>query len=132
MYTWVSHAQHKGPCLICTIPIVPGDEVYLSQVRNLNTGYTKRRRSHLNCWYYQARTYLSDNPYEPKVKAGPGRPLLYTEDQAALRAKLNQCIIRWQGKKEEFIGMGLWKTAGGYQDKVDKARTELDEMSKVC
>ena len=131
MDMWVSHAMRKRSCVLCTQPITPGDEVMVGQwKRRFPWGMrTKRTMSHLQCWYDKARTWLQDHPYEPVIKAGPGRPKRYTPEQISARRNLQNNIKRWTLKQQEYIGIGLWATADRYKDKVAGARDELVKMS---
>jgi hypothetical protein len=130
MDMWVSHAMRKRSCVVCTKQIEPGDRVMVGQFKRKYPWGTRTRRStsHLECWYTNAHVWLDDHPYTPTVKAGPGRPVSYTPEQAANRKALRVNISRWKTKQQEYIGQGLWAMAGRYEDKVTSAREVLSSM----
>jgi hypothetical protein len=130
MDMWVTHSMRRRPCVVCTKDISPGDRVMVGQFkRTFPWGTrTKRSMSHLECWYSQANVWLDDHPYVPTVKAGPGRPVTYTNEQAAERKSLRVNISRWQTKQEEYIGQGMWEMASRYGDRVSTARESLSSM----
>ena len=90
---------------------------------------TTRHVSHLECWYNNANNWLDDHPYTPVIQAGPGRPVKYTQDQIVTRRNLQNNIKRWTVKQQDYVGQGMWATAGMYGDRVSVARSQLNSMN---
>ena len=130
MDMWVSHAMRRRPCIVCTKQIDPGDKVMVGQSKRTYPWgtRTKRSMSHLECWYNQAHIWLDDHPYTPTVKAGPGRSIRYTSEQAVERKALRVSISRWSKKRQEYVGQGMWAMALRYSDRVSEARGVLTSM----
>jgi len=131
---WVKHATRQRDCVLCTVRIMPGDEVLIGQFKRTYPWgtRTKQTASHFECWISKARTYLADNPYNPKFTAGPGRPVVYSQDDIRLRKNLQVNITRWGKKQREFVGQGMWAMADRYGAKIAKARMNLDTMTEAC
>ncbi len=130
MDMWVGHAMRRRTCIVCTVQIQPGDRVMIGQWKRTG-GYgtrTTRTMSHLQCWVTKAEVWLDDHPYEPVIKAGPGRPQKYTSEQIRVRRNLLSSMKRWHTRQTEFIGDGMWATADRYKDKISVARDELNSM----
>lgn len=130
MDMWVSHAQRRGSCILCTHLIEPGNEVMVGQRKWTHSGGTRTKRtySHYSCWKTNADTYLLDNPYTPTVKAGPGRPTKYTAEQAKERMRLSISIARWSSKQKEYVGDGMWAMANKYGGMIKEYRYRLVNM----
>ncbi len=130
MDMWVSRAQRRVGCVVCTKIIEPGNPVMVSQYkRTFKRGTrTVRRSSHYSCWEIHARIWFDEHPYIPTVKAGPGRNPLYTEQQAKDRQRIRVKMARWLTKQESYTRDGMWAMADKYKGLIAGGRAELNVM----
>lgn len=130
MDMWISWAMRKRACIVCTIPLEPGDQVMVGQWKRTGPYGTRTRRtmSHFQCWVSNARVWFDEHPYTPVIQAGPGRKTVYTQEQRKRRSSLRVMINQDKKKQQEYIGDGLWVMAEKYADRIRVRREELEGM----